>query len=38
MEKRNDVVVDDAPQDSGLGEYFVLEEDENEEVKDDARK
>ena len=24
MEKQNDVIVDDAPQDNGLGEYFVL--------------
>ena len=36
MEKQNDVIVDDAPQDNGLGEYFVLKEDW--EVKDDARK
>ena len=35
MEKQ-EVFVGDAPQDKGLGEYFVLREDW--EVKDDARK
>lgn len=35
MEKQ-EVFVGDAPQDNGLGEYFVLREDW--EVKDDARK
>ena len=36
MEKQIVGIVSDAPQDNGLGEYFVLREDW--EVKDDARK